>query len=293
MAHPRILTHWIDLPQGGAMRALAFPESGASFDLANRVAFIEKTPRVRVEPLDPQAGSSSLDDHIHWRSGPKGSNCLDPASRAWCDEQLHALGYVLPEDGLPDEAQDVGIVLLSVSLALLGERAEEAEPQDLVDALSSAVRRAQAWDDLAQMALGEGVGSDVGRDADTEALRLDQTRQVIEQKLARLAQVEAELLRVQQERAALAGALRLAGASSPWKSILEAVVREMQSRRVHGSPKEKGNAPGHAHEIPGIWDSDNGDLAGHPCAWCTTWNAAVTMLAAASPSSAVLSPESN
>lgn len=33
----------------------------------------------------------------------------------------------------------------------------------------------------------------------------------------------------------------------------------------------RGNAPGHGHEIPGIWDSDNGALAGKPCAWCATW----------------------
>ena len=32
-----------------------------------------------------------------------------------------------------------------------------------------------------------------------------------------------------------------------------------------------GNAPGHGHEVPGIWDSDNGKLAGKPCAWCATW----------------------
>jgi hypothetical protein len=32
-----------------------------------------------------------------------------------------------------------------------------------------------------------------------------------------------------------------------------------------------GNAPGHAHDIPGIWDMDNGKLAGKPCAWCATW----------------------
>ena len=32
-----------------------------------------------------------------------------------------------------------------------------------------------------------------------------------------------------------------------------------------------GNAPGHAHEVPGVWDSDNGELAGKPCAWCAMW----------------------
>lgn len=32
-----------------------------------------------------------------------------------------------------------------------------------------------------------------------------------------------------------------------------------------------GNAPGHCHEVPGVWDSDNGKKAGKPCAWCALW----------------------
>lgn len=33
-----------------------------------------------------------------------------------------------------------------------------------------------------------------------------------------------------------------------------------------------GNAPGHGHEVPGVWDEDNGrELAGKPCEWCATW----------------------
>lgn len=48
------------------------------------------------------------------------------------------------------------------------------------------------------------------------------------------------------------------------REILEAVRREMDE-------DDDGNAPGHGHRIPGIWDEDNGDLAGKPCAWCLTW----------------------
>jgi hypothetical protein len=48
-------------------------------------------------------------------------------------------------------------------------------------------------------------------------------------------------------------------------AILEAVRREMEDK-VYSK-----NAPGHAHHTPGIWDEDNGDLAGKPCAWCLTW----------------------
>lgn len=48
------------------------------------------------------------------------------------------------------------------------------------------------------------------------------------------------------------------------RAILEAVHRELDDER-------EGNAPGHAHTIPGIWDYDNGAKAGKPCAWCLTW----------------------
>lgn len=30
-------------------------------------------------------------------------------------------------------------------------------------------------------------------------------------------------------------------------------------------------APGHHHQVPGIWDSDNGPIAGKPCAKCALW----------------------
>lgn len=63
-----------------------------------------------------------------------------------------------------------------------------------------------------------------------------------------------------------------------WKPLLEAVLREMPHASRHRKP---GNAPGHAHDVPGIWDSDNGELAGKHCAWCIAWNTAVAMLAAA------------
>lgn len=60
-----------------------------------------------------------------------------------------------------------------------------------------------------------------------------------------------------------------------WRDVLEAVLREMPGRKDNN-----GNAPGHGHRIPGIWDSDNGPLAGKPCAWCLAWNTAKKMLAA-------------
>ena len=51
------------------------------------------------------------------------------------------------------------------------------------------------------------------------------------------------------------------------------VMDELGKRHCHG-----GNAPGHGHTIPGVWDSDNGELAGKPCAWCAVYNKAKELL---------------
>lgn len=42
-----------------------------------------------------------------------------------------------------------------------------------------------------------------------------------------------------------------------------------------------GNAPGHGHSIPGVWDGDNGELAGQKCAWCEVWQEALEVRASA------------
>ena len=56
-------------------------------------------------------------------------------------------------------------------------------------------------------------------------------------------------------------------------TVLDAVVRELACKGEH-----RGNAPGHAHSIPGVWDSDNGPIAGTPCSWCTAWKIARELL---------------
>jgi hypothetical protein len=44
--------------------------------------------------------------------------------------------------------------------------------------------------------------------------------------------------------------------------------------------ERSGNAPGHGHSVPGIWDDDNiRGLAGKSCAWCAVWNKAKEMKA--------------
>lgn len=53
------------------------------------------------------------------------------------------------------------------------------------------------------------------------------------------------------------------------RGLMRAVVEQLDH-------KNKGNvdAPGHRHTSPGIWDSDNGEIAGKPCAWCALWKEA-------------------
>jgi len=44
--------------------------------------------------------------------------------------------------------------------------------------------------------------------------------------------------------------------------------------------KHSKQAPGHDHDVPGIWDADNGpDKAGKPCDWCEKWERARAVLA--------------
>jgi hypothetical protein len=53
---------------------------------------------------------------------------------------------------------------------------------------------------------------------------------------------------------------------------LRAVLREV-GRSV--SFADRGNAPGHCHQQPGIWDSDNRPgRANRRCRWCRVWREA-------------------
>jgi hypothetical protein len=91
------VSDWIPYQGYCAMRIVAGQDPA---QLGARVAFIEKTPRVRVVPY-----TDLVSDHHNWRSGPRGSSeAADggpgygqlPASRAWCDAELARLGYDVP-----------------------------------------------------------------------------------------------------------------------------------------------------------------------------------------------------
>lgn len=63
----------------------------------------------------------------------------------------------------------------------------------------------------------------------------------------------------------------LADEAARLRGILVELVRQFD-RKNHGTRRV--DAPGHSHEVPGIWDSDNGALAGKPCALCAVWREA-------------------
>lgn len=58
------------------------------------------------------------------------------------------------------------------------------------------------------------------------------------------------------------------------RAVIKAIIAEIPHRARYA---HNGNAPGHAHRVPGIWDSDNGPLAGKECGWCKAWNAALAL----------------
>ncbi|WP_346395225.1 hypothetical protein [Pseudomonas syringae] len=56
---------------------------------------------------------------------------------------------------------------------------------------------------------------------------------------------------------------------------LREIMSLVTSEIPHSKSVRPGNAPGHCHSVPGVWDEDNGEKAGKECAWCKVWNAAI------------------
>jgi hypothetical protein len=84
-------TKWICC-EGGAYRALVNTDGSLP---ENRVAFIEKTPRVRVRNMIRGYGGD-FPDWLNWAERPySGPGPDDEDSRRWCDAMLLMLGYEL------------------------------------------------------------------------------------------------------------------------------------------------------------------------------------------------------
>lgn len=88
------LSDWIVIDDYCATRVI----KGSDPDIeSNRIAFIEKTPRIRIANSDDRKG------WFYGHGGSGGSNGhipeneiygFDPESRQWCDEHLKLLGYI-------------------------------------------------------------------------------------------------------------------------------------------------------------------------------------------------------
>lgn len=87
----------------GAYRII---EGGDINNTADRVAVIEKTPRVRIRSAHFRERHGTYEDGGHyvdyqwhefldWCEGYKGDGPDDEESRNWCDNMLRALGYQL------------------------------------------------------------------------------------------------------------------------------------------------------------------------------------------------------
>ena len=82
------ITPWINV-NSGAYRAY---DGTCGYNNDNRVAFIGKTPRVRVR--NANWVSENYPDHINWVERPvNGDGPDDEESRKWCDDMLKLLGY--------------------------------------------------------------------------------------------------------------------------------------------------------------------------------------------------------
>ena len=110
---------------------------------------------------------------------------------------------------------------------------------------------------------------------------------------------DAEIAQLKAERDALAEQLRISRQSEreSWRykedltAERDALLKDAEHWRVivtrllgevPGKDRGDGNAPGHSHHIPGVWDSHNGEKSGEPCEWCAAWNEAKEAMASSS-----------
>ena len=69
----------------------------------------------------------------------------------------------------------------------------------------------------------------------------------------------------------------------PTREELAEALKSLVEATINGDPFQgrgrTGNAPGHGHTRPGIWDDGNApEKANKPCALCAAWNRAVALV---------------
>ncbi|QGT54457.1 hypothetical protein b3_0214 [Synechococcus phage B3] len=94
-------TPWLIIDNYCAFRAIEGTDPNL---IENRIAFIEKTPRVRISSY--HHNENRLEDFKNWECGPSGTGGSGSPeeeetygfyqpSREWCDEKLISMGYEL------------------------------------------------------------------------------------------------------------------------------------------------------------------------------------------------------
>jgi hypothetical protein len=69
-------------------------EGGDLNKIADRVAFIEKTPRIRIRNGSGFMPFDMHNDYLNWAERPwKGDGPEDKESMQWCDDALRLFGY--------------------------------------------------------------------------------------------------------------------------------------------------------------------------------------------------------
>lgn len=61
---------------------------------------------------------------------------------------------------------------------------------------------------------------------------------------------------------------------------MKGLLRKLVTIWDRQAPWRKHGSPNHGHNVAGVWDSDNGDLAGKPCADCAVYDEARRLAAA-------------
>lgn len=143
-----VLSDWTVVEDNCSMRYIRHTDPN---DIRNRVAFIEKTPRIRVGAYR----DSPFIDSINWMYGDK-SYYGDPASQVWCDDQLFILGWEVYDDSaVITRTQRAYFWLLEIA----GYARVEIDP----DVITSIQRdRLPTWQALAD-ALAEAVSYEDGK----------------------------------------------------------------------------------------------------------------------------------
>ncbi|WP_348971433.1 hypothetical protein [Pseudomonas atacamensis] len=122
--------------------------------------------------------------------------------------------------------------------------------------------------------LGEKAVEEVALEllAENDRLSASPERQIIRAAVTEAVKGIADAAAADAKAGTLKEIEQLKAENEALRSVMACVVNEIPNQT-----SRNGNAPGHCHAIPGVWDQGNGAKSGTECAWCKVWNAAVAM----------------